>query len=317
MTTPKVSVVIPNYNHASFLRERLRSVLEQTYDDLEVIYLDDASTDDSNAVFREFADDPRVRAEFNSRNSGGPFQQWRRGVSLARGDYVWIAESDDSADQRFLEALVPVLDHHPSVGLAYCRFLRIDEHGDSADTGELWWKELDSTRWTRDFVSSGREELGFLGRWNTISNASGVLFRRSVYEQVGGVDEDMQLAGDWMLWIRMACVADVAFVARPLNHWRWHPATARWRTASTDVERREVARVLRFFAVETGTPVALVESRYQVHKGWAALRAGRTRAALAHVRASLRRRPLDQDAWRLLFRTVAGALAAPPGAPRP
>jgi glycosyltransferase involved in cell wall biosynthesis len=308
MKAPRVSVVVPNYNHARFLRERMWSVLDQTHGDLELIYLDDGSTDESASVFREVADDPRVRAESNAKNSGRPFRQWNRGVALARGEYVWIAESDDSADLRFLETLVPVLDRHASVGFVYCQFRRIGERGGEPDVADLWWKGLHPTRWSRDFVSPGREELEFLGRWNVVSNASGVLFRRSVYERVGGADEDMQLAGDWMLWIKMALVSDVAFVARPLNHWRWHAGTARERAARSDVERREVAHVLRFYAAKTSTPVALVESRYRVHKGWALLRAGRAGAALEHAGGALWRRPLELETWRLLIRGLGGAL---------
>lgn len=311
MQAPRVSVVVPNYNHARFLRERMRSVLEQTYGDLEVIYLDDGSTDDSCAVFREFAGDPRVRAERHAENSGRPFRQWNRGVALARGEYVWIAESDDAADRRFLEHLVPVLDRHPSVGFAHCQFRRLGERGDAADVAHLWWRELHPSRWSEDFVSPGREELAYLGRWNTVSNASGVLFRRTVYERVGGADEDMRLAGDWLLWIKMARVSDVGFVARPLNHWRWHAATARARASRTDVERREVTRVLRFYAAETGAPAALVESRYQVHRGWAALRAGRAGAALGHAGAALRRRPFRLEAWRLLIRALGRGVVGP------
>ena len=313
MQAPRVSVVVPNYNHGRFLRERMRSVLDQTYADLEVIYLDDGSTNESDVVFREFAGDARVRAQVDTENSGRPFRQWNRGVALARGPYVWIAESDDAADRRFLETLVPVLERHPAVGFVYCQFTRIGERGDAADAAHVWWNDLHPTRWSRDFVSPGREELEYLGRWNIVSNASGVLFRRSVYEGVGGADEDMQLAGDWMLWIKMALVADVAFVARPLNHWRWHAGTARARAARSDVEQNEATRVLRFYAAATGTPAALVESRYRVHKGWAALRAGRTEAALDHVGAALRQRPLDLEAWRLLLHALGSRVVGLPG----
>jgi glycosyltransferase involved in cell wall biosynthesis len=309
MQSPRVSVVVPNFNHARYLRERMRSVLEQTSGDLEVIYLDDGSTDESDTVFQEFAGDPRVRAERQPENSGRPFRQWNRGVALARGEYVWIAESDDTADRHFLEELVPVLDRHPSVGFAHCQFRRLGEQGESADVAHLWWRDLHPSRWSSNFVSPGREELEYLGRWNTVSNASGVVFRRSVYERVGGADEDMQLAGDWLLWIRMALVSDVGFVARPLNQWRWHATTARARASRSDVERREVTRVLRFYAAETGASAALVESRYRVHRAWAALRAGRTDAALEHIGIALRQRPLDLDAWRLLPRILATGLA--------
>src|ERR1700738_1634065 len=110
---PRVSVIVPNYNHARFLRRRMESVLRQTYRDFEVILLDDCSTDESRSILSEYAGDPRVRLEFNEKNSGSPFKQWNKGVALASGEYGWIAESDDYADERLLERLVAVLDHEP------------------------------------------------------------------------------------------------------------------------------------------------------------------------------------------------------------
>jgi glycosyltransferase involved in cell wall biosynthesis len=89
----KVSVVVPNYNHARFLRKRVDSILGQTFQDFELILLDDCSTDDSRSVLSKYADDPRVRIEFNEVNSGSTFKQWNKGVWLAHGEYVWIAES--------------------------------------------------------------------------------------------------------------------------------------------------------------------------------------------------------------------------------
>src|SRR6202007_216262 len=116
---PKVSIVVPNYNHAKYLRQRIESVLEQTYRDFEVILLDDCSTDESRSIISEYAADPRVRVEFNERNSGSTFKQWNKGVGLAKGKYVWIAESDDYADKMLLERLAAVLDSEARIAIAY------------------------------------------------------------------------------------------------------------------------------------------------------------------------------------------------------
>src|SRR6516225_7688773 len=102
---PSVSVIVPNYNHARYLRRRVDSIVDQTYQDFELILLDDCSTDGSREVLQSYADDPRVRIEFNDENTGTPFKQWNRGVRMARGRYIWIAESDDYAGPRFLERM--------------------------------------------------------------------------------------------------------------------------------------------------------------------------------------------------------------------
>ena len=110
---PTVSVIVPNYNHARFLPQRIETILRQSYQDFELLLLDDCSTDDSRAILSQYASDPRVRLEFNEMNSGSPFKQWNKGVRLARGKYVWIAESDDYADPQLLERLVAVLEADP------------------------------------------------------------------------------------------------------------------------------------------------------------------------------------------------------------
>ena len=98
-----VSAIIPNYNHATFLKQRIDSVLNQSLSVYEVIILDDCSTDKSLDVINEYINHPLVRhVIINEKNSGSPFLQWQKGIDLAKGDWIWIAESDDYADINFL-----------------------------------------------------------------------------------------------------------------------------------------------------------------------------------------------------------------------
>ncbi len=223
MKTPKVSVIIPNYNHAAFLRRRMDSVLNQTYRDFEIIYLDDASTDDSGEVFSAFATDERIRAVLNTTNTGIPGKQWNKGVLEARGEYVWIAESDDYADERFLELLVPQLEEHPTAGLVYCQSLVVNEHDEVIDSYDHHTDDFDRTRWKRNFYNRGKDELtDYLLYKNTIPNASAVLFRKQIYEEAGFADEWIRYCGDWLMWVRMLMISDLVFVAEPLNYHRRH-----------------------------------------------------------------------------------------------
>ena len=120
--SPLVSIVVPNFNHAPYLRERLETIFAQTYKNFEVILLDDASTDDSTKILSEFqnlhADNTRLIV--NEKNSGGVFKQWQRGISVARGELIWIAESDDFSAENFLSELVPAFADE-AVALAFCR----------------------------------------------------------------------------------------------------------------------------------------------------------------------------------------------------
>jgi glycosyltransferase involved in cell wall biosynthesis len=300
----KVSVLVPSYNHARFLRRRLESILAQTYGDFEVLLLDDGSTDGSVAILEEYLAPPRVRLHASSTNSGVPATQWNRGVAMAAGDYVWIAESDDWADPRFLELLVPVLDRHPGVGLVHCPFQRVDEEDRVEDFGDIWWRDLDAERWRRDFVAPGREELKYLRRWNVISNVSGVVFRRRVFLDVGGADETYRLAADWQLWIKMLLVCDVGFVATPLNYWRWHSHSVRERSLRDGMEREEIRRVLEFLAERTGSPARRLLAEYYREKVASALRWRDVREACRHAPVLLGLEPASPRSWLLALRTA-------------
>jgi glycosyltransferase involved in cell wall biosynthesis len=228
----KVSVIVPNYNHARYLEQRIESILNQTYQDFELIYLDDASTDDSNEVFATFAQDGRIRALFNRSNSGSPFKQWNRGIKHAHGDYIWIAESDDYADPRFLETLVPILDKYGDVGLAYCQSHQVDSQGKCFAAMHWWTDDLDSERWRRNFINSGRDECAkYLVVKNTIPNASAVLIRKSSIEVAGYADESLSLSGDWLTWIKILAKDNVAFSAQILNYFRRHDSSVREKTS--------------------------------------------------------------------------------------
>jgi glycosyltransferase involved in cell wall biosynthesis len=242
-----VSVIIPNYNHARFLRRRIESVLGQSFQDFEVILLDDCSTDNSQSIISSYAGDPRLRAEFNAVNSGSAFKQWNKGVGLANGEYVWIAESDDYADERMLELLVSVLEAEPEVAFAYCRSWRVsaDDHLDGFEDSNL--VELDPQHWTADYRADGREECrNYFVYRNIVPNASAVLFRKSVYEGIGGADESLRLAGDWKLWAAMALTGQIAYLGEPLNYFRFHAESVRGKDAGLGLAAEESLYVVRW-----------------------------------------------------------------------
>jgi len=242
---PKVSVVVPNYNHARFLRQRIGSVLGQTYRDFELILLDDCSSDESRSILSEYTSDPRVRMEFNEKNSGSTFKQWNKGVALARGEYVWIAESDDYAEPQFLEKLVSRLDAEPNAVLSNCRSWRVSSGGETIEFLDSWVADMDAEKWTVDHLADGHEECEkYLVRRNTIPNASSVLFRKEVYERVGGADESLVYCGDWKLWASMALTGAIAYVGQPLNYYRWHESSVRAKSQRLGMDAIEYLQVV-------------------------------------------------------------------------
>jgi len=245
---PSVSIVVPNYNHARFLRKRLETILAQTYQDFELILLDDCSTDDSRAVLREYASDPRVRVEFNDVNSGSTFKQWNKGLSLARGKCVWIAESDDYSDPRFLERMISLLDADQNITVAYCRSWFAFEDDTVKGFADGYAPEWDPEGWKSDFCMDGRRMCReyFCGA-NRIPNASAAVFRKAAYDRVGGADETLRLCGDWKLWAAVALEGRVAYTAQPLNYFRHHPASLRTKTriATVALELLSVSQWVR------------------------------------------------------------------------
>ena len=111
MMNSLVSIILPNYNHALFLKERLDSIFNQTYTNFEVIILDDGSSDNSLSVLEPYKNHPKLsHFILNKLNTGSPFKQWEKGLNLIKGDYIWIAESDDVCKLDFLEKQLKILD---------------------------------------------------------------------------------------------------------------------------------------------------------------------------------------------------------------
>ena len=267
---PTVSVVVPNYNHARFLRQRIDTILAQTFQDFELILLDDCSTDESRSILREYASDHRVRTEFNEVNSGSTFKQWNKGVRLAQGKYVWLAESDDYADPRFLERLVALLDADPKVMIAYCRSWRVSDAGKLDEFVYPLVDAADLPRWSVDFCSDGAEECRrYFVIANLVRNASSAVFRKAGYEQVGGADENLRLCGDWKLWAGMALCGSMAYTSEPLNYYRLHHGSVWGHSRDGALETAEVLRVVRW-VTEQVTPIDAARERSceKLSQGW-------------------------------------------------
>ncbi len=246
---PKVSVIIPNYNHSRYLTKRIDSVLQQTFHDFELIILDDCSPDNSREIIEGYAQrHPHIQTFFNTENSGSPFAQWNKGVDLAQGEYLWFAESDDFCEPQLLENLVPLLDQNPEVGIAYTQTYLVDEEGQIKNS---YQKNLEfiyeSEAWREPFVKSGKEVCReWLLFHNPIPNASGTLIRKQAYLEAGRADMSMKLNGDWFLYARILSKYDLAFTPELLNYFRVHEHTQRQRARVDGTVYSEIIRINDF-----------------------------------------------------------------------
>ena len=223
-----VSVIIPNYNHSEYLKQRIDSILNQTYKDFEIIILDDCSTDDSRKIIDDYTSRfPFIKSYYNIRNSGSPFIQWDYGVSRAKGYFIWIAESDDYAEADFLEKTTEVMFKYESVGLVYCDSKVIDELEKTEYLVSAKKASQKNNKWLHDYMNKGKDEIAeYLFLENSIYNASSVLFRKSRYLEAGGAGNSMKFCGDWFLYIRILMNSDISYISVPLNNFRRHSGSS-------------------------------------------------------------------------------------------
>ena len=160
MNNPTVSVIVPNYNHQAFLKQRLDSILNQTYQDFEMLLLDDCSPDNSRDILEAYAEeDDRITCHFNEVNSGSTFAQWNKGVALAKGEFIWIAESDDYCDSTLLEKLVSKMELDEKLGIAFAQSYIVDEKSEIINSFNENYKFIfKSDRWESDFRIDGKQE---------------------------------------------------------------------------------------------------------------------------------------------------------------
>lgn len=254
---PAVSVIVPNYNHAPYLRQRIESILGQSFQDFELILLDDCSTDGSRALMESYRSDPHVsHIVFGEANSGSAFRQWDKGIELAQGEWVWVAESDDYAEPTFLEHMMTEVTKVPDCVLAYSATWWVDEQGN-----KLW----ETPHSNRVNIFSGTDFIrGKLSVCNSIANVSECIFRRDKFRPSESHRyEHMRLCGDWFFYVLLAGQGSVVELEEQLSHYRQHSSNI-----SSDAEHRgltflEGADVLEYMIHHCG----LRPKDYA--KGWA------------------------------------------------
>lgn len=250
---PLVSVIVPNYNYATYLEQRLYSILNQTYKDFEIILLDDASTDNSIEILNRFRDSEKVTClSVNPTNSGSPFLQWQKGIEMARGKYIWIAESDDFSDLSFLSVTVRLLDRHEDASVCFTSSYFVDENG--AEIVDEW-----AVKHLPDFIDDykifdGKDYIIHNLYWaNYVYNASAVLFRKKYAQNIDfSKCISMHYSGDWLFWIQMAYQGKIIEVSEKLNYFRRHKSSATSRGESLGKSIIENMNVIRF--VESTIP---------------------------------------------------------------
>jgi glycosyltransferase involved in cell wall biosynthesis len=210
-----VSVIIPNYNHGAYLKQRIDSILCQTYQNFEIIILDDCSTDNSREVIDSYTGNPKIsHIVFNTINSGSPFLQWEKGINIATGKYVWIAESDDWCEPSLLEVLVEGIQKDDECVISYCQMACIigDNNIKWQSFHKRLWEIVDSKTFIQDYVAINV----------AIYNASMAIFRRDSFKNINRDFTTYKFSGDRVFWIQMAMQGKTHISGKTLNYFRKH-----------------------------------------------------------------------------------------------
>ena len=243
----KVSVIIPNYNYEDFITERIDSILLQTYPIYELVILDDCSTDNSREVIEEkikTIKDVKVKFIKNEKNSGLVFSQWQKGLKNITGDYFWIAEADDSCDNRFLEKVMRPFRENKNVALSYAESKKIDEHNNIIGEDCRDWADIFHThRWDKSYIATGKDEIiNSLSYNNSILNVSSLVWKnKKEYYDIFEQAKEYKVAGDWYIYLQVLKNGDIAYNHESLNYFRKHS-----KSVSTTVKRNiEYSEVLK------------------------------------------------------------------------
>lgn len=263
---PLVSVIIPNYNHKKFLKQRIESVLSQKFTNFEVILLDDCSTDNSQKFLLSYKDNPRISyILLSSKNSGSPFFQWEKGIRLAKGKYIWIAESDDYASPDFLSTTIAQMELHPDAQLCITGSHVIDGNNNPVQTDEFDHWEEDGKGY---LFKSDNYLISHILEKNTVYNASMVLFRKAgCISNISPRYREMHYCGDWLFWVEQIRKGNIIEVHQKLNYFRKHGNNTTLRGIHEGNALGEVAVIKNLFYTQIiQDPKVILQDKYRFYR---------------------------------------------------
>ena len=249
----KVSVIIPNYNYENFIEERIDSVMRQSYPIYELIILDDGSKDKSIEKIKETVAKYDIKHHFMfDEHVGSVFTQWQKGFKKATGDFIWIAEADDSCSPYFLENVMKGFDDEDVV-ISYSESLRMNEHNEVIEYScRDWMGCASNTYWNKSYIHDGLEEIrNVLSICNTVPNVSAVVFRKK--NQIELIEEAKQfkISGDWHLYVRLLQNGKIAYCSKSLNYFRKHSQSAST-VAKKEIELDELLTIQKYIRENVG-----------------------------------------------------------------
>lgn len=218
MSESTVSIVVPAYNSEKYIKDTLLSILDQSFQDIEIIVVDDASTDDTAKVVNAFNSNKIIYIRLPE-NHGGPSKPRNVGINNANGKYIAFFDSDDLMLPRSIESAVSMLELFPSVGMIFTDAQKFDNKtGDDYEERFLKYYDHFNSIKTNIFDSSfyiidKKQAFNCLFYENFILTC-GVTVRREIFEKVGFFDESLTNADDWDMWFRVSQFYNLGYLDR-------------------------------------------------------------------------------------------------------
>lgn len=298
---PRISVLLPVYNAEKFLPEAIESVLGQSYDDFELIAIDDGSNDNSLEILERYSEtDNRIR--IISRENRGLTPTLNEGIELAIGEYIARMDADDICIPERFAVQLAFLDAHPEICAVGGQVILIDEEG----------RELTPFSLPHNHADIDKSHLS--GPGSEICHPAAMI-RTKVLEHLGGYNEANETAQDFDLWLRMAEVGQLANVDQIVLYYRQHLQSVgyakrnkqrltAWRAIKAAAQRRGI-RIDFDAEVELNETPATILNIY-ARWAWWALGAGNVATARYYAWKRMRGAPFSLDSWRLMVCSLRG-----------
>jgi glycosyltransferase involved in cell wall biosynthesis len=282
LNSPKVSVLTPVYNGADFLATALQSTLDQSFQDFEVMVVNDGSTDNSEQIAQSFSAKSPEQIKVFTQVNGGLCAARNRGIAEARGEYLALLDADDAWHRDHLARCVEVLDKHPEIGLVHANIRRVDTQGNEVSVPLRHWRAHEAQPWRALFL---RDEH--------VSCPTAV-FRTSLVQQLGNFDMYFNKLGceDRDMWLRIASVAGVHYLDDIQADYRLH--NSNMSKASAKMLEARLRLIKKHGATPAGSALqSHAMSALHADMGDERRAAGQFNEALSNYWGALKHRPVN------------------------
>lgn len=222
----EISVIFTSYNHADYLRQAIDSILAQTFQNFELIIVDDNSTDGSQKILLSYKD-PRIKLYLRNTNSGNYVLSSNYGASKATSPYIIFAQCDDFAEKDQLRKLYQAFKIRPSIGVVFSCSRLVDESGNFLNYDFNIRERNFRIKHKEDGLIQSEDMKNYLYHSCVIPNLSAALIKRSLFQKLNGFSSRYLVLADWDFWIKISKLCDFYYIREPLNNFRQHKTTIR------------------------------------------------------------------------------------------